>query len=111
MKLSKKKKSGTFSSSVFRRKIKTTIILNEGEIDFIGGSIQLKEATEKSGIRILSQIPLIANLFKRSSVLKQELELVFFVNPKTLRSVSERKQIVCEVNSMNSKKSDSEKVN
>ncbi len=88
------KTSAISSPEILKRHIKTTFIVNEGEIAFIGGLFQKKATTSSSGIPVLSKIPLLGNLFKKSSKRMQKTELVVFINAKTIRRSSDMKDIV-----------------
>lgn len=90
-------KSAISSPEILTREIKTTMIVNEGEIGFIGGLIQDKKTTAKSGIPVLSKIPLLGNLFKKTSKIHRKTELVFFINAKIIRKTNQMRQIVDEV--------------
>ena len=82
------------SPEILKRTIKTTMIVKEGEIAFIGGLIQEKKTDSKSGIPVLSKIPLLGSLFRKSSRRSRKTELVVFINSKTIRKSSEMKEIV-----------------
>ena len=93
----KKNESTITSPEILRRKIKTTIVVSEGEIDFVGGSIFLKKKSGKWGFPILSRIPIIKNIFKKTNVGNPKMELVFFVNAKIINQMDDMSQIVYEV--------------
>lgn len=82
------------SPEILKRTIKTSMIVKEGEIAFIGGLIQEKKSSSKSGIPVLSKIPLLGSLFRKSSNRTRKTELVVFINSKTIRKSSEMKEIV-----------------
>jgi type II secretory pathway component GspD/PulD (secretin) len=70
------------------------MIVQEGEIAFIGGLIQKKKSSGETGIPIISKIPLIGNLFKKSSKDIRKTELVVFINATTIRKRNDMKDIV-----------------
>lgn len=88
------KKSDISSPEILKRKVKTTLIVTEGEIAFIGGLFQKKVSTSGAGIPVLSQLPLLGNLFKRSSRQTKKTELVVFINARTIRKNSDMQEIV-----------------
>ncbi len=98
------KKSDIASPEILKRKIKTTMVVNEGEIAFIGGLFQNKMTTSGKGIPLLSKIPLLGNLFKNSSNQQKKTELVVFINSKTIRQSNDMKDIVEGVKKMYSDK-------
>ncbi len=62
----------------------TTVIVKDGETFVIGGLISEQDSDQRSYIPILGQIPLIGNLFKRTSTNKARAELLVFVTPKII---------------------------
>jgi len=98
------KTSDISSPEILKRNVKTTMVVKEGEIAFIGGLFQNKISTSGSGIPVLSQIPLLGNLFKNSKKQLKKTELVVFINSKTLRRQSDMKEIVDGVKKMFSDK-------
>ena len=94
------KKSDISSPEILKRTIKTTMLVNEGEIAFIGGLFQNKLTTAGSGIPVLSRIPLLGNLFKNSTRQVRKNELVVFINSKTLRKSNDMREIVDGVKKM-----------
>lgn len=82
------------SPEILKRSIKTTLIVSEGEIAFIGGLFQKKLSTSQSGIPVLSKIPLLGNLFKNSGKQVKKTELVVFINSKVIRKHNDMKDIV-----------------
>lgn len=87
-------RSDISSPEILKRSIKTTMIVQEGEIAFIGGLIQKKKSSGETGIPIISKIPLIGNLFKKSSKDIRKTELVVFINATTIRKRNDMKDIV-----------------
>jgi general secretion pathway protein D len=98
------KKSDISSPEILKRTIKTTLVVQEGEIAFIGGMFQNKLSTSGTGIPVLSKIPLLGNLFKSSKKQLKKTELVVFINSKTIRKNSDMKAIVDGVKKMFSDK-------
>lgn len=87
-------KSDISSPEILKRTIKTTLIVDEGEIAFIGGLFQKKLSTGGSGIPVLSRIPLLGSLFKNEKKQMKKTELVVFINSKTIRKHNDMKDIV-----------------
>ncbi|MCU0287651.1 MAG: hypothetical protein MUF15_14820 [Acidobacteria bacterium] len=87
-------KSDISSPEILKRTIKTTLIVNEGEIAFIGGLFQKRQSAGGSGIPVLSKIPLLGNLFKNERKQLKKTELVVFINSKTIRKHNDMKDIV-----------------
>lgn len=98
------KKSDISSPEILKRTIKTSMIVKEGQIAFIGGMFQNKSTTTSSGIPVISKIPLLGNLFKNKRNQIKKTELVIFINAKTLRKNNDMKEIVDQVKKMFSDK-------
>lgn len=98
------KKSDISSPEILKRMIKTSMVVKEGQIAFIGGLFQNKVTQSGSGIPLISKIPLIGNLFKNTKKQLKKTELVVFINAKTLRKNNDMKEIVDEVKKMFSDK-------
>jgi general secretion pathway protein D len=98
------KKSDISSPEILKRTIKTVMVVQEGEIAFIGGLFQKKLTSTSSGIPVVSKIPLLGNLFKNTSKQVKKTELVVFINSKTIRKQNDMKDIVDGIKKMYSDK-------
>lgn len=87
-------KSNISSPEILKRTVKTTLIVNEGQIAFIGGLFQKRTSKGSTGVPILSKIPLLGNLFKNEQKGIRKTELVVFINSKTIRKDNDMKDIV-----------------
>ncbi len=88
------KKSDISSPEILKRTLKTTMIVKESEIAFIGGMFQKKLTNTASGIPVISKIPLLGTLFKNTKQQIRKTELVVFINSKTIRKQNDMKDIV-----------------
>lgn len=94
------KKSDISSPEILKRTIKTTMIVKEGEIAFIGGMFQKKLSSTASGIPVISKIPLLGSLFRNTKKQIKKTELVVFINSKTIRKHNDMKDIVDGIKKM-----------
>lgn len=69
---------------ISRRYIDTTVRVKDGETIVIGGLISDEERQIMSGIPILSDLPLIGNLFRTKSKSKNHSEIMMFITPRIL---------------------------
>jgi len=78
------------------REMKTNVQLREGETLVIGGLIQREVTKVESAVPILSQIPIIGELFKSKRFNEDETELVIFLSPYLINSqnLSSAEQLV-----------------
>jgi general secretion pathway protein D len=82
------------SPEILKRKVETTLLVQEGQIAFMGGLIQKKQSEGKSGVPVLSKIPILGNLFKKTSTTQRKTELVLFISAKIIQKTSDMKDIV-----------------
>ncbi|MFH0703303.1 MAG: pilus assembly protein N-terminal domain-containing protein [bacterium] len=66
------------------RKAKTTVELNDGQTLVIAGLLQRSDASNKTLIPIMGDIPIIGKLFSSNNFNKGETELVIFVTPRII---------------------------
>ncbi len=65
----------------------TELLLRDGETTVIGGIYVDTESSSDDGVPFLMDVPLLGNLFKSNSKLKQKSELLIFITPKILTSI------------------------
>ena len=71
------------------REASTRAVLRDGQTIVIAGLIGETVTTEDQGLPFLMDIPLLGNLFKRTSVTRQRTELAIFVTPYLVRTDAE----------------------
>lgn len=64
----------------------TNVVVNNGETVVIAGLTSNEESSTEEGIPVLKDIPLLGNLFKRSSKNLEKKDLVIFVTPYIVNS-------------------------
>jgi len=64
-----------------KRTVKTQVTVNDGNTAIIGGLIAENTLESKKFVPILSSIPLVGNLFKSSTIEKEQRELLIFITP------------------------------
>ena len=64
-----------------KRTVKTQVTVNDGNTAIIGGLIAENTLESKKLVPIISSIPLIGNLFKSSTIEKEQRELLIFITP------------------------------
>ncbi|HAG1892135.1 TPA: type II secretion system secretin GspD [Salmonella enterica] len=79
------------------RKLKTTVLANDGELIVLGGLMDDQAGESVAKVPLLGDIPLIGNLFKSTVDKKEKRNLMVFIRPTILRDgmaadgVSQRK--------------------
>ncbi len=82
--------------SFITRRANTTGIVKDGHTLVIGGLISEQTTHSRSGIPLLSDIPLIGWLFGSTSVTKTKTELLVMVTPRVISSQEEADKLVNE---------------
>jgi general secretion pathway protein D len=88
--------SGIDSPTIRQRKIKTSVVVTDGEALALGGLIQEKETTGKSKVPVLGDVPLIGNAFRQKSNSVGRTELIIFIRPRVIRDMEEARRITRE---------------
>jgi type IV pilus assembly protein PilQ len=70
------------------REAKTQVTAKDGEVIVIGGLKQQQETKAESKVPILSAIPILGKLFTRTSIKKEETELLIFIIPRVIENQS-----------------------
>lgn len=86
--------SGINSPTIQQRRLASTVATRSGEMIALGGLIRNRQTKTKSGIPLLSQIPLIGGLFGRDVETGARTELIILITPTVIRSPEETKNIV-----------------
>jgi type IV pilus assembly protein PilQ len=71
---------------VNQQSAETNVLVNNGETVVIAGLTSNEKRDTESGIPILKSIPIIGNLFKRSSKTLDKRDLIIFVTPHIIHS-------------------------
>ena len=68
-----------------KRSIESTVLVDDGQIIVLGGLVQDDSQSNKSGIPILSKIPILGNLFRSETRNRTKTNLMVFLRPLVLR--------------------------
>ena len=71
--------------TISQRRIATTVAINSGETVALGGLIRESENKAVSGVPLLSEVPMVGNLFKTTSDSSQRTELLVLLTPRVVR--------------------------
>jgi general secretion pathway protein D len=89
--------SGINSPTIQQRKLASTVATRSGQMVALGGLIRDKISRTRSGLPILSQIPVIGAAFGRTSDVGSKTELIILLTPTVVRSPDEAKGIAEEL--------------
>jgi general secretion pathway protein D len=82
--------SSNIDSPTFgRRKVKTTVVVNNGESITLGGLIQDRTTDSETQVPVLGDIPIIGKAFKDRQSLVEKTELVIMLTPRVVRDLNE----------------------
>ena len=88
--------SGIDSPTIRQRKIKTTVVINDGEALALGGLIQERESNGKTKVPVLGDVPLLGNAFRQKTNNIARTELIIFIRPRVIRDMDEARRITRE---------------
>jgi len=86
--------------SIRTREVSTKLRLKDGQTFAIGGLIQEDMQTSVNKVPILSEIPILGELFKYKTDDKEETELVIFITPRIVED-NQREEVKESVGSLN----------
>ena len=88
--------SGIDSPTIRQRKIKTSVVVTDGEALALGGLIQERESTGKAKVPILGDMPLLGNAFRQKTNKVARTELIIFIRPRVIRDMEEARRVTRE---------------
>lgn len=86
--------SGINSPTIQQRRIASTVATRSGQMVALGGLIRNASSKTKSGIPILSQIPIIGGLFGQQKTTGKRTELIILITPTVIRTKEETDAMV-----------------
>jgi general secretion pathway protein D len=84
------------SPTIQQRKVKTTVVVNDGEVLALGGMIQETASKTSSQIPILGSLPGIGAAFANKDNAVKKTELVVLITPRVVRDGSESRSVTEE---------------
>lgn len=89
--------SGISSPTISTRKIATSVAVQDGEVIGLGGMITDNDVVTKSGVPVVSQIPILGSLFGNHSKTRNRTELIVLIKPKVIRSADDERDVTEEL--------------
>jgi len=87
--VSNKTVTGVISPVFTKRKIETSLVVQDGHTVIFGGLIQNQHSTNNSGVPGVKNIPIIGNFFKWKGDTKEKKELLVAITPRVIRNLEE----------------------
>jgi general secretion pathway protein D len=85
--------------TIQQRQIKSTVAVQSGESVALGGLIRDANSKGVSGVPLLSDIPLLGNLFKTTSDTQRRTELLVLLTPRVATNRQDAREITDELRS------------
>lgn len=85
------------SPTIQQRKIKSSVSVHDGETIALGGLIRDSQSRGKSGIPVLSDIPILGTLFGTKTSTGDRTELLILITPHVVRNPAEADAITEEL--------------
>ena len=85
------------SPTIQQRLIQSTVAVQSGATVALGGLIRDRTEESEEGLPLLSQIPILGNLFKTTSDLSTRTELLVLITPRVVRNQNEAKEVTDEL--------------
>ena len=79
--------------TISQRRIASTVAVNSGETIALGGLIRDANTETVTGVPLLSDIPILGNLFKTTSNIKRRTELLVLLTPRVVRNSGDARTI------------------
>ena len=79
-----------------KRETQTSAVLKDGSTLVIGGIMKTDKTAKTSGVPIVSDIPILGNLFKYSSTTDNKTELLIFITPYVILNSEDSEKITKE---------------
>jgi general secretion pathway protein D len=84
------------SPTIQQRRVKTTVIVNDGEVLALGGMIQEQATKTSNQVPVLGDIPGIGAMFSNRNNDVQKTELVILITPRVVRDGTESRLVTEE---------------
>ena len=85
--------SGIDSPTIRQRKIRTDVVVNNGEALVLGGMIQESKTVTKNQVPILGDIPILGNAVNSKDNTIAKTELIILIRPHVIRDLNEARSI------------------
>ena len=85
------------SPTIQQRRVESTVAVQSGQTVALGGLIRERDEESVLGIPILSDIPILGNLFKTTSQLSNRTELLILITPRVVRDQAEARAVTDEL--------------
>lgn len=88
--------SGIDSPTIQQRRIRTSVVVDDGQVVALGGLIQERDNNTKGQIPLLGDIPILGTAFRQKTDKIDRTELLIFIRPLVVRSSREASDVTNE---------------
>jgi len=89
--------TGRLTPTITQRRIESSVAVPTGQTVVLGGLISEEGANGKSGVPVLSDIPVLGHLFGTTTTRDRRTELIVFITPRVLHNADEARRITEEL--------------
>ncbi len=86
----------SLTPTIQQRRINSTVAVQSGETVVLGGLIRENDQLSRSGLPLLSRLPVIGALFGQTTKDRRRTELVVLITPRAVRGADEAREITNE---------------
>ena len=87
----------SITPTISQRRIASTVAVNSGETIALGGLIRNSNTETVTGVPLLSDIPILGNLFKTTTDIKRRTELLVLLTPRVVRNSGDARNVTEEL--------------
>jgi len=84
------------SPTIKQRKVKTTVVVNDGQVITLGGIVQSQLSKSRSQVPGLGDIPLFGAAFRHKSNSIGKTELIILITPRVVKDADEAREVTDE---------------
>jgi len=77
-----------------KRKVQTSLVVQNGETVILGGLISSQKERARVGVPLLKDVPVVGNLFRWNTRGSKRTELLIAITPRVVRSLSEAEEVM-----------------
>jgi general secretion pathway protein D len=88
--------AGTSYPAFFKRRVATTLTVEDGQTIVIGGLISEVNVDDEFGVPVLKDVPILGWLFKSKTKTKRRAELIILLTPRVIKDLEDVKRVTDE---------------
>jgi type II secretory pathway component GspD/PulD (secretin) len=89
--------AATLTPTISQQKVKSTVVVDNGQTVLLAGLISQQRNQEKSGIPGVIDVPIFGNILSSSTNTGKRTELIVFVQPRVIRNNTDAQRVAQEL--------------